>query len=251
MKKNKLINGLLVIFCLSALAVSCSDDGDDKASVGFAGIASSYVEGDGDQTIVIPFVNGSVSASDIIIDGSATEGDDYEIVGVTAEGVEITLLDDSDCEDIETVRLRIKGGSSNGNGMHIVTLVSNSDEVFTAAEIVGDYVVDTDEWEDYHEGDEITVEAVDETHLRIVGYPATGFSHVSLVVTINDFATGAATVESQNNGSYNESGTQTTTTTGSGTISKCSNSIDLNLNFNLTCCGAFNNNQLLLVRATD
>ncbi len=239
------------MFALSALGVSCSDDGDEKASVGFAGIASSYVEGDGNQTIVVPFVNGSVSASDIIFDGTATEGEDYEIVGVTETGVEISLLEDSDCEGVETLRLRIKGGSKNGNGMHTITLLSNSDEAFTVDEIIGTYVVDTDEWEDYAEGDELVVEKVDETHIRIVDYPGTGFSHVSLVVTIDDLATGEATVASQVNGSYNSSGTQTTTTTGSGSVSKCAESIDLNLNFSLTCCGAFNNNHLLLVKKTE
>jgi hypothetical protein len=247
MKKNKRINISLVIFGLCALAVSCSDDDGGKNSAGFAGIASSYVEGKGDITLTIPFVNGSFSQSDIVIDGSATPGEDYEMLGVTEEGVEIKLLDDSECEDFETIRLRINGAPRNANSMHTVTIASNADEPYTTAELAGTYTIVADEWEDFHEGDEVTVERVDDNNIRIIEYPATTVDHAGLVITITNLATGAATVVSQSNGSYNASGTQATTTTGSGTVSKC-NGLDLNLNFTLPCCGTSTNNHLVLVK---
>lgn len=250
MKKNKLISALLIIFCVSALGVSCSDDDGSKASAGFAGIATSYLEGDGDATVMIPFVNGSVSESDLIIDGTATAGEDYEILGITDAGIEIKLLEDDDCEPLEKIRFRIAGGG-NGNSVHTVTIVSNSDEAFTTEELVGTYELAVDDWADYPVGTELTVERVDDTHIRVVDYPATGFSHVDMVITINSLSTGAATVESQDNGSYNASGTQQTTTSGTGSVSKCGGTIDLTLSFVLPCCGTFGGNHFVLEKVAE
>ena len=230
MKKNKLINGLLVIFALSALAISCSDD-ESKDSAGFAGIASSFQEKEGDVTINIPFVNGSVSESDIVIDGTATEGEDYELLGITEEGVSIKLLEDADCEDIiETIRLTITNASGDVNRIHTVTIVSDINES-TAADLEGTYTLTTDAWADYALGTELEVERIDDTHIRVVGYPATGYSHADMVITITDLRNGIGVVQSQNSGSYNASGTQQTTTTGSGSVNGCTGAIDLALTF--------------------
>lgn len=231
MKKNKLINGFLLALSLSVFAVSCSDDDGDKTSAGFAGIASTFYEGSGDATVTIPIVNGNVSESDLVFDGTATEGEDYEVLGVTDEGVQIKFIDDSDCEGIETVRIRITGKSSNANVIHTATIISG-DETFTTEEMVGTYTVVTDTWVDFLPGDELTVERVDATHIRVVEYPATGFSHQPMVITIDDLTSGAARVETQASGSYNASGTQSTTTTGTGFASKCGG-IDLTLVFSL------------------
>ncbi len=249
MKKNKLINGLLVIFSLSALAVSCSDD-ESKASAGFAGIASSYQESEGEVTINIPFVNGSVSEEDIVIDGTATAGEDYEVLGITEEGVSIKLFDDNDCEDIEKIRLTIKNASGEANKMHTVTLVSDFSEG-TTEDISGTYTLTTDAWADYPLGTELTVERIDDTHISVVEYPATGFSHADMVITITDLRNGTAVVESQNSGSYNASGTQQTTTSGTGSVNGCSGVIDLNLKFILACCGTFSNQHFVLEKVTE
>lgn len=249
MKKNKLIYGLLVMFSLSALAVSCSDD-EEKTSAGFAGISSSYQEKDGEVTINIPFVNGSVSESDIVIDGSATAGEDYEVLGITDEGVSIKLFDDNDCEDLEKIRLTIKNASGEVNRMHTVTIVSDFSEG-TTEDLSGTYTLTTDDWADYAEGTELEVVRVDDTHISVSEYPATGFSHADMVISITDLRSGTAVVESQNNGSYNASGTQTTTTTGTGSVNGCSGVIDLNLRFVLPCCGTFSNNHFVLERVTE
>jgi hypothetical protein len=246
MKKNKLINGFLIVLIALVVTVSCSSDeeGEGKVSAGFASIASTFHEGNGDVTTTIPFVNGSVSASDIVFEGSATQGQDYQVLGVTSEGVQIKFIDDDDCEDIEVLRLRIKT-SGVGNKVHTVTLFSNSNESFTAAQLAGTYVVVVDEWEDFVPGDELTVERIDDDHLRIVEYPPTGFDQEPLVITITDFETGEVAIESQVNGSYNASGTQTLTTAGAGVVSRCTG-IELVLNFSLPCCGNFNGNALVL-----
>ncbi|HNH61941.1 MAG TPA: hypothetical protein PLS80_18025 [Cyclobacteriaceae bacterium] len=239
MKKNKLINRTLVALGFCVIAVSCSDDGSDKPSAGFAGIASAYYEEDGNQTITIPFVNGSVSASDIIFDGTATEGEDYEIVGINDEGIQISFIDDNDWEGTENLRIRLAKPSSNGNSIHTVTLVSNNcsdPEGQTLANMAGTYTVVTDDWEDFAPGAHLTVSVVDETHIRIVQYPGTTVSHQGLLLTVADFSTGDIVVASQNNGSYNASGTQATTTSGTGEITEPCR-IELDLTFVLPCCG--------------
>lgn len=249
MKNNNLLNKLFFTFSLSLFIIGCGDD-EEKASAGFAGIVSSYYEEDGEVIMTVPFVNGSVSASDIMFDGSATLGEDYEILGVTDAGVEVKLFDDDKWEDRETVRMRITNASGAVNVTHEIKIVSNNCEDpvgMTIDDLLGIYTVVTDDWEDFHPGDHLTIEAVDETHVSIKEYPATSVSHKGLVLTIADFTAGGIVVESQNNGSYNASGTQTTTTTGTGEISEpCV--IELTLNFSLPCCGSFNGNSLILQR---
>ncbi|HMV11086.1 MAG TPA: hypothetical protein PK325_11610 [Cyclobacteriaceae bacterium] len=255
MKKTKLIK-LLVAFGLSAIVISCGDDGVGKLSPGFAGIASSYLEADGDVTLTIPFVNGSVSESDIKFDGSAVEGEDYEIISITEAGVEIKFLDDDQWEDIEKLRLTITSGSNGVNKMHSVTLLSNNTDCgdpigMQATDLKGTYTVVTDDWEDFAPGDHVTIEAVDETHVRIVEYPGTTFDHHGLVLTIgdpiSDLGTADISIESQVSGSYNASGTQRATIVGSGSLtSPCD--IELTFNLSLPCCGNFNGLELVLHR---
>lgn len=249
MKKNKLIHKLFVVLSLSVVAVSCGDDGSEKASAGFAGIASSYYEGDGDETITIPFVNGSVSASDLTFGGSATEGEDYQIVGVTEEGVQIKFLEDSDWEFLEKLRIEIKGGG-NGNSIHTISLFSDNcndadGQVFTGME--GVYTVVTDDWEDFHPGDKVTVEIVDDTHLRIKEYPATAVAHAGMVFTSSNFTsgTGDLVVPTQASGQYTTAANTSTTTSGTGVVTgPCS--MEFNLTFVLPCCGTNPNLTLVL-----
>lgn len=256
MKKNKFIYGLLVILSLSASAISCGDDDGGGASAGFAGIASSYSEEDGEVTMVIPFVNGSVSASDILIDGSATEGEDFELIGVTEEGVELKFMDDDKWEDIEKVRVRIKNSSGNINSMHIVTVLSDNNNCedpvgMVATDLDGVYEVVTDDWEDFEPGDHVSIVPVDETHVMIAEYPGTNTNHHGLVLTItdpiSDLATVNIVVESQINGSYSTVSNSQVTTTGTGSLTGPCN-IELNLKMVLPCCGTNNNLTLELHR---
>ncbi|HND44313.1 MAG TPA: hypothetical protein PKG64_20545 [Cyclobacteriaceae bacterium] len=106
----------------------------------------------------------------------------------------------------------------------------------TLANMAGTYTVVTDDWEDFAPGAHLTVSVVDETHIRIVQYPGTTVSHQGLLLTVADFSTGDIVVASQNNGSYNASGTQATTTSGTGEITEPCR-IELDLTFVLPCCG--------------
>jgi hypothetical protein len=127
MKKNRIIYKLFLALGMSIVLLSCSDDEEDGASAGFAGIASSYYEEEGDGTIFVPFRDGSVSESDIEIDGTATPGaeGDYTITSFTDEGVTISLKDDDRAEKIETIRLTIPGTSGSANRTHTVRIVSD------------------------------------------------------------------------------------------------------------------------------
>lgn len=120
----KALNKIFVVLFLAAAVVSCDDD-DSGSSTDFETIASTYYEADGDQTIVVPFRNAKgITASDISVDGTATEGEDYEITSITDEGVTIKLFDDPEIEEApETVRLSFVNGE--GNARHIISIVSD------------------------------------------------------------------------------------------------------------------------------
>lgn len=249
MKKNKLFK-LLFIFCLPILMVACEEEiGEENSPKGtgtdFETVSSSYKEIDGTGTVTIPFRNGSVSESDISITGTATAGVDYEFVGVTGEGVQISVIDDNEFEpDLETIRVVIEG--TTGNNVHTITVYSNCEdtEAYSGLLFRGSYEVVQDDWEDYSVGDVLTLEAIDETHFQIDHYPNTSVNNHPLVITLDDLATGAAIIESQYNGSYNASGSQAVTTTGSGTVNGCE--IELTMDMALPCCGTFSDLVLVL-----
>jgi hypothetical protein len=126
MKKNKLVK-LLFAFCLLTLAVSCAEEiGEERepkgTGVDFLTVSSSYKEIDGTGTVTIPFRNGSFSESDITFTGDATEGEDYEFVGITDEGIQISIIDDNDFEPIEFVKVVV---GTSGNNVHTISIVSN------------------------------------------------------------------------------------------------------------------------------
>lgn len=127
MKKNNYINKILFALCLSVIAIGCSDDdGDGGSSVEFAGIASSLYEEDATTSVTIPLRNGSVSESDIILQGSATVDEDYTFDGIDDDGIHFTILEDDEWEYDETVVIRIP---SSGNATHTLTLVSNCEDL--------------------------------------------------------------------------------------------------------------------------
>ena len=110
---------------LSAAVLSCSDDDGAGTSAGFESIASSVYEEDGDGSVTVMFRDGSVSEDNLIIDGTATEGEDYTITGVSEEGITFQMLDDVAAENIETIRIRIKGASGEANNTHTVRILSD------------------------------------------------------------------------------------------------------------------------------
>lgn len=127
MKLHTILKRFILAVSVPVLVWGCEDE--PNASSGsafqFVGISSSYYEADGDATITIPFRNasGSVSAENLVIESSATAGEDFEIVSVSKSGIEIALMDDTKAEDIETVRILLPG--SGGNSVHTVRLLSD------------------------------------------------------------------------------------------------------------------------------
>ena len=133
MKKNRFLNKFLFALCLPILILGCSDD-DISPSTDFSSIASTYLEGDGTRTITIPLRNAGGSIGDnvtVAFAGTATEGKDFSLVGITAEGVQISIIDDTDLESNETIRVELVSSSINlnGNNIHTITIVSNCEDI--------------------------------------------------------------------------------------------------------------------------
>lgn len=121
MKKNDLINKLFLALTLSVTVLACSDDEGGGSTVSFTKIATTTSEADA-ETVTIPLRNGSVTEEDITWGGTATEGEDYTVAGITDEGIQITIINDDDLEPNETIRLQI---SSSDNGTHVVNIMSD------------------------------------------------------------------------------------------------------------------------------
>lgn len=124
MKKNI----LKLLFIVPAFILAC--DGDDEASVSvdFATLSSSYYEKDGAGSLTIPFRNASAGKNlEVAFGGTATQGEDFELVGITAEGVQLSIKDDTKFEKNETIRIQLRSSGKNvaGNAIHTVTIVSN------------------------------------------------------------------------------------------------------------------------------
>lgn len=153
------------------------------------------------------------------------------------------VLDDLDitgdnCFDVDWSASNPKPTSvSGGVATFVMGTTSDISGVVTnipvvASELAGTYTVVTDDWEDYHAGDQLTVEAIDATHIQIVEYPATAEDHSPLVITITNLTFGTALVEDQYSGSYGGA-TYEMNTSGAGSINPCAGVIDLVLDFNL------------------
>lgn len=251
MKNIKRLLVFITVLAAAAAFQACSEDAGNNTSTDLNGASfektiSSYNEADGDGTVEI-VVEDAGSDVEFEYTGTALEGVDYDVVGFANGVLTLALYDDDSLENNEYVRVRIMSGSGR-NPIHTVNMSSDCEDVL-GFQLAGDFVVVTDDWADYHAGDELAVEVVDATHLRVVDYPATAYDHVSMIITI-DPATGEATVESQDNGSYNASGTQQTTTVGAGTLSSdpCGEGtvINLVLDFTLPCCGTIADNGFVL-----
>lgn len=130
MKKYKIILRLSLALCFSVLVMSCGSDDEDTTPTtpDFVSISSGYKESTGTSTITIPFRNGNASFAgsvDIVLGGTATEGEDYNLKGVTEAGVQIEIIDDNNFEPNETIRLQM---NSSGNSIHTITVVSNCED---------------------------------------------------------------------------------------------------------------------------
>lgn len=140
----KLINKILLSLAVVASMFGCDSDDDTKASADFASIASSYDEASGTGVVTIPLRNaGDVSSLSFTYEGTATQGSDYEVVGVTAEGLQIRVIDDNILEGSETVRITLKSsnGKLSGNAIHTLTILSNCEDLegLQLADFAGDF----------------------------------------------------------------------------------------------------------------
>jgi hypothetical protein len=135
MKNIKLLNKLATLLIVPAFVIACDgdEDGPSTAAVQFESVGSSYEESAGEGTITIPLQgNGSTSDLDFVLGGSATEGEDYEFLGLTGEGVQVHILDDDKFEFVETITIRMTSPTVNlnGNAVHTVTIVNDCADDF-------------------------------------------------------------------------------------------------------------------------
>lgn len=129
MKKNQIISKLFCCMLGASLMLACNDEEEPAvAEIDFAGISSTFYETDGTVTLPVR-KNGSINESSLSFEfeGTAVEGEDFEVVGLTAEGLQIALIDDSDLEPLEKFRIRMVSSSLNlnGNSIHNVSLISD------------------------------------------------------------------------------------------------------------------------------
>lgn len=125
---KNIVKKILFALYLPVLMLACTEEDTPPAvSNDFASIGSGYSEADGDKTVVIPFRNVSkaYTLTDLKLSGDATEGDDYQVIGVSKDGIEIKFINDDEAENVETLQITIIDPlSSTGNFTHTVTLVS-------------------------------------------------------------------------------------------------------------------------------
>lgn len=126
---KNIVKKILFALYLPVLMLACTEEDTPPAvSNDFASIGSGYSESGGDKTVVIPFRNVSkaYTLTDLKLSGDATEGDDYQVIGVSKDGIEIKFINDDEAEKVETLQITIIDPvSSTGNFTHTVTLVSD------------------------------------------------------------------------------------------------------------------------------
>ncbi|GIL23533.1 MAG: hypothetical protein BroJett042_20460 [Bacteroidota bacterium] len=224
MRKYSRLGKFIAIIGLPILIASCEDETTVKTTVDFASISSNYYEADGTTSFTIPLRNaGSTSGLSVVFAGTATQGQDYELVGITSAGVEIRLLDDNVYEDgvVETLRVQLVSSSESlkGNTMHTINMVSNDcedTEGLTVASLAGDWNAMEDDYGPYTVTFEVDEE--DETILWMDNFFDSG---ISAYVKI-DLTTGAVVFPEQQVSNY-----QGSVITGTG-------SFDDNCNFTIT-----------------
>jgi hypothetical protein len=141
MKKN-ILHKLAFAISIPLVMLACDSDDDAGLTTDFASISSNYYEADGTGSVTIP-LRGSANGLDISLGGTAVEGEDYTVEGITDEGVTLSILDDDDLEDNETIRVQLTsaGGNLTGNSIHTVHIISNCADTdgLVLAEFAGDY----------------------------------------------------------------------------------------------------------------
>lgn len=220
-----------------AVTVSCSEDDSDKIThfSSLVDVSSSSVSADKYNMVTVFSTDGGTTFVDF---PKVSKGQQY-LVKVVNNASETDATSEN-CFILDWSGSNPQPSSVDNNGVATFTMSSTNDILakvtnvpFVAADVAGSYEVVTDDWEDFAEGDVLTVQAIDATHIEILEYPATSTAHAPLVITIPDPSLGgAAVVESQFSGQYTASGYKTTTS-GKGLVN-CNGTISLTLDFKLT-----------------
>jgi hypothetical protein len=133
MKKFRILYKLMFALIVPAFILSCEEDEEEPATaeIDFLTISSAYNEADGTGTLTVP-IRGTAAANSYSFEfgGTATEGEDYEVVGVTGEGFQVSIIDDNEAEPDETIRVRMVSPSLNlnGNAIHTIHIASNCED---------------------------------------------------------------------------------------------------------------------------
>lgn len=124
MKKYNVLKGLMFMIVIPVIIIGCDDDDDNSGSgIEFVNVETAYNEEAG-TPISIAFKNGAaLKEEDLLIAGTATRGEDWQLESVTAEGIQISITNDDDAEVLETIRFMIP--NSKGNAIHTVRIVSD------------------------------------------------------------------------------------------------------------------------------
>jgi hypothetical protein len=145
MKITQFFYKLLLPVVVLTITMGCDSDDDAEVYTDFASIASTYNEASGTGVITIPFRNAgsNLNSLNVTFAGSATEGTDFELVGITAEGVQIRVFDDNTLEASETVRITLRSAGANlaGNAIHTLTILSNCEDLegLQLSDFAGDF----------------------------------------------------------------------------------------------------------------
>lgn len=102
--------------------IACEDEATTSSS-GFEQVFAEYNEADGTGTVSLAVSGGS---NDFVLGGTATEGEDYDFLGLSDGAVQVSIIDDDVYEpENETITIRMDGVG--GNNIAEVSIISDCD----------------------------------------------------------------------------------------------------------------------------
>jgi hypothetical protein len=132
MKRNRLIVNFWMAITMLAIIQGCESEDNVEVYTDFASVGSSYNEASGTGIVNIPLRNADTDLNNfnVTFAGTAVEGSDFELVSLTAEGLQIRVLDDNALEPLEFVRITLAPANGNlaGNAIHTLNILSNCED---------------------------------------------------------------------------------------------------------------------------